>query len=244
MSTAEFVQRCHELASQRGANPTAESQPAPETSDADSLIGFFQLFRPGGEDLESLFRGFPHAPHLFERLQQLFAVAGEDRRPQGGRDAYFVVRRPPPLPVELAEHHALNWLRGLRQLAQAAGHDEASQTLGRPLDVRLLEGLPPKPPKQPEDMTELFRVVSKHCGELTAKLPAIDPHAALLRPAYYFIACDAMLRDYLMWPFYAQQTALSDPLRSYFTLWSHGVKFRIFREDCVDVYLPRATAAT
>ncbi len=66
--------------------------------------------------------------------------------------------------------------------------------------------------------------------------------APILRPAYYFTACDSMLRDYLMWPFYADATGLQDPLASYFELWKHGVKYRIFLESQVDIYLPRHAA--
>ena len=65
------------------------------------------------------------------------------------------------------------------------------------------------------------------------------PYAEVLRPAYYFTACDTMLRDYLMWPLYAQASGLEDPLESYFELWRHGVKYRIFGETQVDLYLPR-----
>ena len=66
-----------------------------------------------------------------------------------------------------------------------------------------------------------------------------DPVAETLRPAYYFTACDAMLRDYLMWPLYARTTGLNDPFDSYFQLWKHGVKYRIFGEGQIDLYLPR-----
>jgi hypothetical protein len=47
-----------------------------------------------------------------------------------------------------------------------------------------------------------------------------------------------MLRDYLMWPFYGAASALDDPFAPYFELWRHGVKYRIFGETQVDLYLP------
>jgi hypothetical protein len=48
-----------------------------------------------------------------------------------------------------------------------------------------------------------------------------------------------MLRDYLMWPLYAEATGIADPLRAYFELWRQGVQYRIFGESQVDLYLPR-----
>jgi hypothetical protein len=243
MTTSPFVQRCLELAAASGCGQSGDCSPAPEASDSESLIGFFQLFRPDGQSLQGLFDSVDRGDQLYDRLDDVFQAAGDDRRPAGGRDAYFIVRSPGTLSVELAEHHGLTWIDGLRQLAEAVGDQQSTDKLSDPPKIRILEGIPPKHPKQPNERSSLLKVILNRCSELTSKVPEVDPHAELLRPAYYFIACDAMLRDYLMWPFYASQTGLADPLRSYFALWSHGVKFRIFREDQVDLYLPRVTTA-
>jgi hypothetical protein len=246
MSTEAFVRRCHELAFTAGGGGGGASDgctPGPETSDADSLIGLFQQFRPDGEALIRLFQSLPDGDALGERLRLMYAAAGNDRRPQGGRDAYFIVRSPQPMTVEIAEHHGVNWLDGLRQLAQRCGDNETADLLGAEPKVRVLEGLPPKKPKAESDRTRLFHAVTTQCVKLTEQIEA-DPHAELLRPAYYFIACDAMLRDYLMWPFYRDRAELAEPFGSYFHLWRHGVKFRIFRDDQVDLYLPRETVAS
>ncbi len=74
--------------------------------------GSWQLSRSVGELLDS-------------RIADLFAVAGDDRRPQAGRDAYFVVRNPDAMEPDQAEHHARQWIQGLRELALSA-NDEAS----------------------------------------------------------------------------------------------------------------------
>lgn len=239
--TSLFVKRCRDLVQQSGCMVDDACAPAPENSDAESLIGFFQLFRPGGENLDGLFDSLPHGEQLTDRLQRVFDCAGEDRRPKGGRDVYFIVRSPQPLEVELAEHHGVMWLQGLKQIAEAAGHGRVADRFATTPKVRVLEGIPPKHPKQPEERSSLLNLLNE-CADLTSEIAEVDEHAELLRPAYYFMACDAMLRDYLMWPFYAAQTGLADPLRSYFTLWSHGVKYRVFREDQIDLYLPRDTA--
>ena len=52
-----------------------------------------------------------------------------------------------------------------------------------------------------------------------------------------------MLRDYLMWPFYREKTNLEDPFEPYFQLWKCGVKYRIFEETQIDLYLPRQLAS-
>ena len=179
---------------------------------------------------------------LSDRLLQVFHAAGDDTRPKGGRDVYFVVRQPRRLTVEATEHHATRWLAGLGSLAVAVDDQETSSVLDRSLRIRVLEGLPPKHPKNPDERTELLTTLLDRCPKLVERIAGVDEHAALLRSAYYFLACDPMLRDYLMWPFYATQTELADPLRDYFVLWSHGVKYRSYSKDQLDLYLPRETS--
>ena len=55
----------------------------------------------------------------------------------------------------------------------------------------------------------------------------------------YFTACDALLRDFLRWPLLADHALGDDPFQPYFQLWRHGIKYRVFRNDQVDFYLPR-----
>lgn len=238
-SAQALLERCRDLAASKGCGPEG-CAPGPEaTSDADSLIGFFQLFRPDGEGLEELFEGLDEANELAERLEFLFRVSGNSLRPQGGRDVYFIVRNPPQLSVEQAEHHATQWLEGLRELADFIGEREVSERLEVLPGIRVLEGLPPKHPRDPAEQAELLRTLQGACSELTAKISGVPAEAALLRQAYYFTSCDAMLRDFLMWPFHRRKTGIRDPFRGYFMLWSHGVKYRVFREDQIDLYVPR-----
>ena len=101
-----------------------------------------------------------------------------------------------------------------------------------------MEGLPPKHPKDAAEKSKLLRTLQEGATALVDRIDA-GPYAPILRPAYYFTACDTMLRDYLMWPLYAAASGLEDPFKSYFELWRHGVKYRIFGETQVDFYLPR-----
>lgn len=207
--------------------------------DEDALIGFFQSFRPDGRGLAGMFDGLPAGEGLHQRLDQLFAAAGDDRRPQGGRDAYFVVRQPPPIDPEVAREAAERWLVRTGRLAAHVGRDEVAKRLRDVQHVRVLEGIAPKHPRQAEDKTDLLTTLQDDVPRL---VEAIDPHPALaesLRPAYYFIHCDAMLRDYLMWPLYGDVCEVEDPFAPYFILWRHGVKLRVFTEGRMDLYLPR-----
>ncbi|MCG8649898.1 MAG: apolipoprotein acyltransferase, partial [Pirellulales bacterium] len=110
--------------------------------------------------------------------------------------------------------------------------------LGAAPAVRILEGIPPKHPKDEREKSNLLKTFQQDATVLVERIDT-DPVAAMLRPAFYFTACDAMLRDYLMWPLYVAATGLDDPFASYFQLWRHGVKYRIFGETQIDFYLPR-----
>lgn len=233
MNTDALLQRFHDRANLRPEQPT----------DPDSLIGFFQNFRPDGKALVDLFDdlelgGSEVGASLADRLESLYQVAGDDRRPQGGRDAYFVVRGPKPIDPDVAGDLATQWLVGIRDLAIAVGDEEAVAVLDPAPTVRVLEGSPPKHPKADDEKSGLLRVMQQNVPSLVERLD-VGPSARVLRPAYYFIACDAMLRDYLMWPLYAKAAGHADPMRPYFRLWSHGVKYRIFGESELDLYLPR-----
>ncbi|MFK8112327.1 MAG: apolipoprotein acyltransferase [Rubripirellula sp.] len=230
MPAETLIQRFHDLAGIDGDT----------AMDADSLIGFFQVFRPDGRAVQGLFEDIEVGDQLEDRLEQLYVAAGDDRRPTGGRDAYFVVRNPAPLDPNLATQHATTWLQGLRELAVSLGDVETANALEPTPSVRVLEGLPPKHPKDEAEKSNLLRVVQQDVPLLVERIDS-GPFTEVLRPAFYFVACDAMLRDYLMWPFYARAAGIADPFSSYFELWRHGVKYRIFGESQVDVYLPRQT---
>ncbi len=228
MTPEKLIRRCHDLAGLGDEMAV----------DADSLIGFFQTFRPAGQAIADLFSDMDQGDALHRRLDQLYAVAGDDRRPTGGRDAYFVVRKPQSIDPAEVKQAAQSWLAGVRQIALTVDDAEVAEMLAPPPAIRVLEGIPPKHPKADIEKSHLLRTIQTKAPAMVERIDG-GPMAAVLSPAFYFTACDAMLRDYLMWPFYAQATGLTDPLASYFTLWKHGVKYRIFGESQVDFYVPR-----
>lgn len=229
MPTEELIKRFHQVA---GFGPEVSCDP-------DSLIGVFQAFRPDGHAIRGLFDTLDDQGVELEcRLTRLFEAAGDDRRPQGGRDAYFVVRNPPPLDPDEAADLGARWLAGIQSLAITVGDGATAEILDPIPSIRVLEGIPPKHPKQEHEKSELLKSLQGDATRLVQRIDA-PPQAAALRPAFYFIACDAMLRDYLMWPLYAEPAGLDDPFEPYFHLWRHGVKYRAFGETQVDLYLPR-----
>lgn len=210
----------------------------------DVFVGFFQSFRPDGTGLAGVFEGLSAADDLHERLEDLFEAAGDDRRPQGGRDAYFVVRKPAEIAPKLVEMAGTQWVSRLAQFAKELGHTEAADTLSKVETIRVLEGIPPKHPKQEHDKSNLLRLLKdqapqwlKEWGQ--TKVAPSHQIAESLLPAFYFINCDPMLRDYLMWPLYRESLSVAEPMEPYFQLWKHGVKWRVYQETQVDLYMPR-----
>jgi len=230
MTTDELIRRFHDLAC---VDPETER-------DADSLIGFFQVFRPDGAAIADLYGDLDEGPELVERLQRLYQAAGEDRRPQGGRDAYFIVRRPAGIDPEHARQLAESWLDGMAKIAACVEDQSTLEALRPRPAIRVLEGVPPKHPRQAEDKSQLLKAIQAYSTGWYEKVQT-SPYADVLRPAYYFTTCDPMVRDYLMWPLYAGSAGVDDPFEPYFQLWRHGVKYRIFGESQIDLYLPRAS---
>ena len=148
-----------------------------------------------------------------------------------------MIRNPNPLDPEVASELTQQWLDGLRQFAEFMNASSILDALRPEVKVRVLEGIPPKHPKNNAEKSNLLKAVLQASSHLVEEVDA-GPLPAILRPAYYFTACDAMLRDYLMWPLYAEATGLADPLAPYFELWRHRVKYRIFGETQIDLYLP------
>ncbi|HBE63127.1 MAG TPA: apolipoprotein acyltransferase [Rhodopirellula baltica] len=205
----------------------------------DKFVGFFQSFRPDGNGLDGVFDQLECGDELRERLSHLFEVAGDDRRPQGGRDAFFLVRSPNPIDPAMVESKAVDWVERVTELAEKLGHPDAAERLRGITKHRVLEGIPPKHPKQDHEKTNLLKAFQGVVEKLVTDIAIPDPFAETLRAPYYFVSCDAGVRDHLMWPLYRDHVDVEEPFQPYFDLWSHGVKFRVYQENQVDWYMPR-----
>lgn len=229
MDRQALLQRCRRLSGSAGEGAWT----------ADDAIGFFQTLRPEGTGLGEVFDDVPHGSELGERLARVFAVSGDPLRPDGMRDAYFIVRRPAAISPEVVQLAARDWLTNLRRLDQRLGGGALAELLEPLPRIRVLEGKPPKHPRDPAERSRLLNEISSFPSRHIDPLQPERDSALGLRQAYYFIACDAYLRDYLLWPLYRQLSGMEDPMEPYFTLWEHGVKFRIFNDDEFDLYVPR-----
>lgn len=210
-----------------------------EVQGTDDLIGYFQSFRPDGRGLAGVFSGVVGGDDVHERLESLFEVAGDDRRPTGGRDAFFVVRKPAVVAPEDVQTAGEEWIDQMRRLGDSLGHTEATEKLSAIDRIRVLEGIPPKHPKLAEEKTELLVLLTDTIPSWVGAAAPDHAIATALRNPFYFVNCDAMLRDYLMWPLYRKHIASEDPFEPYFRLWRHGVKWRVFQETQIDLYMPR-----
>ncbi|MFN3189742.1 MAG: hypothetical protein ACE361_04385 [Aureliella sp.] len=216
---------------------------------SDSLLGIFQLFRPDGiSDLE-IFAEQPGGPVFEERLSAVFAAVGDGGRGDGLKDAYFVVRNPPAIDESAAKPIAESFVHSSIRLSSLIG-----STFEADPDVRILEGKPPKHPRAREEQAPLLGLLQRDLPSSIAEILNANSLAAQLQEALYFVACDHWLRDYLRWPLASAEStlalsqdgrsALDAALDAYFTLWVHGIKFRIFSNRQVDFYLPRRSDGT
>ncbi|WP_146600157.1 apolipoprotein acyltransferase [Novipirellula aureliae] len=225
--------------------PPVSCPPQEELKAEDGLIGFFQNFRPDGSGLHSLFEKMPSgeqthtANRLLDRLELLFRFAGDPERPEGGRDAYFIVRNPEPIQPQRVEQLGEQWLGNLHQLALQAGATELRDRLAPIPSIRVLEGIAPKHPRNDSEKAELLMQLRDTGPNLTSRFDHDDSSIRTLQGAYYYIACDWMLRDYLMWPLFEDKIRLGDTFEPYFQLWRHGIKYRIFSDERAELYMPR-----
>ena len=211
-----------------------------EPDDVDALVGSLQVHRPDGGVLVPAIRSssFEGSDVIADRLSSMYDAAGDGMRPTGGRDAYLLVRRPPPIAPDDAEASGRRWLTALAEIASESDDATARRVFESPPSIRILEGIAPKNPKLDSDRTRLHSVLVRVIPELTADW--IDHRVGpMTRAAVYYAACDSMLRDYLLWPTLGRD---DDPMSPYFELWRHGVKFRSYREGHLDLYLPHVTS--
>ncbi|MEM7476651.1 MAG: hypothetical protein AAF483_16815, partial [Planctomycetota bacterium] len=189
--------------------------------------------------LESLSES-PEGVACHARLQAVYDAVGCGRRSDNMKDAFFIVRHPPFISAETAEGRAAAFVQQLFCLAPQLIPESGISIPA----IRILEGKPPKHPKKTEEKSDLLKLVESKLPQAIETLFPVDSLGARLSQSLYFIACDSWLRDFLRWPLLPMETKEDLQLKSldaYFQLWRHGIKFRIFQNDCIDFYLPHRT---
>ncbi len=215
---------------------------------SESLIGIFQSFRPDGLPDEVDVSEIPGGEEFRERLSAVYASVSTSRRSDSMQDAYFIVRNPPMLESEAAKRLGQEFVEGLSEICNRLKVGGDSEILKAPPSVRILEGKAPKHPRSREEHCELLRLLNETIPESIDGLFVEGTLGARLSEALYFIACDRLLRDYLRWPLLKSQSdavqGATDALAPYFNLWRHGIKYRVFNNDQIDLYLPRRASGT
>ncbi len=223
---------------------------ASATAGAESLIGLFQAFRPNGLPALDSLGGISGGEEFARRVQSVFDAVSASRRDDSMKDAYFIVRSPPHGAAEHLAQQAGRFVASGIQLARLAGVTGAE--LADLPELRLLEGKPPKHPKDDREKADLLFLFQERLPQLLSTLfrESREPAAKLaveLEESLYFIACDSWLRDYLRLPLLddmPQRTIADHTASAYFELWRHGIKFRIFSEQRIDFYMPRRDDGT
>ncbi|KAB2893925.1 MAG: SMI1/KNR4 family protein, partial [Kofleriaceae bacterium] len=185
----------------------------------DEPSGFFlHAFRPDGEGLEPLFDGMPGGVEVLARLQQVFAVAGDD----SGGQAYFIPVAPPAATASALHAWATAYLRKLAQIARHLGArgGEAIALTEDALAIEVVVGPAPDVDRvNPPPMTSfVYELVTEFGGSL----PRPSAHGEYLRDPLYYLACDYELTFYVLWPHIAAKSPIADPFAPYFELWRHG----------------------
>jgi hypothetical protein len=193
-------------------NLVGDPSPEPWTS-GDDLFGYFQRFRPDGDGVERVFEGMAHGDEVLARLLPFYRHT---------RDAanyiYFVVRD--PLQTTRQELSAImnRHLAAIRQIAVAGGNKflDKLDTLLPTVRVEFERGKPPPHPPQPEPNAALPYEIA--CDwSIDLRIAASDDYV-LLGEAFYSIACDYQLADYIVWPVYRDASPVHDPFAAAFDL--------------------------
>jgi hypothetical protein len=133
-------------------------------------------------------------------------------------DAYFVVRSPQPWQPAEVEPLGHTFLDNLRRLARIIGDRELSGLLAATKRVRL--GNIESGAYESDEHICVYETVGDWLIEVTDYsdlLPALDE-------AYYSVACDSWLTDYLRWPYY-ESLCDRDVFAPCFELWRRGLRF-------------------
>jgi hypothetical protein len=203
------------------------------------LFAFFDCFRPDGNGLEKVFEGIIGGDDILKRLLGVFQCTRESF----GRYMYFMVCKPVPATSELLVELATRHLIKIRQVAKEFGEDRL---------VRMLETIPAIKIEHEEPSVKTLQDTSTPetiAYELRCDwfldLKPVESDALLLHEAFYSIACDYYIANYLQWPLYRQSTGIEEPYEPYFKLWSHGARPFFGEPGLVTVYAPdHSTVAT
>jgi hypothetical protein len=177
----------------------------------------FQGFRPLGDGLEQLFHEVAGCSEVLPRLINVYQVTSVNFW-TSNEDPYFIIRRPPFADDELVRSWVVRHLSDMHQLATLTNPSVAARrSTATPRIEVVREVVDPR--SHLESPQALFLEMIN--DGIFSSVP-VESDFFLLDEAFYHIACDYLLRHYLLWPLYKSAIPLNDPFAAYYKLWTHG----------------------
>lgn len=214
---------------------------AGDTSDAPwtdcDLAGFFQSFRPNGQALEPLFRDIPGGDEIYSRLKQIYAATASSYQRGTETDAYFIVRKPQKIDIDMLSRSAAAQLTNWRRIAEQNQELELVDLLTPLPDINVSTDEPP--PVDPNDNDSLDVLIYEVQGDWHDSLSPLCSYAEWMREAFYHIACDYYLAQYVTWPWYQRSSSIDDPFKPHFQMWLRGAELRCQSPDEVTLFCQR-----
>jgi hypothetical protein len=220
MTDESIINRWKRMAGSRSAKALSK----------DDLVGFFQAFRPYGQDIPTVLEGVAGADEIVPRLLRIYAATAPG---WNEHDAYFLVRRPKPLSQDQVRDLVLAHIQRFAEIAQQIDAIELIEILERPPKVVVVQGQAPWPPGPESVETLMYEARADFMASLT---PSVS-EALLFDEALYYLACDYSLRDYVLWPLYRPSTTIVEPFGPYFEMWTHGVDLRFVGTDLIKAFV-------
>jgi hypothetical protein len=220
MINESILDRWKRMAGSRSSKPWSK----------DDLVGFFQAFRPFGQDIPRALESVSGANEIVPRLLRIYSATAPG---WNERDAYFVVRNPTPVSQDQIRNLVLAHIQRFAEIAKHIGSIKLMEILERPPEIVVVQGQTPWPPSPDSVETLMYDVRTDFMASLTPSLS----DALLLDEALYSIACDYFLRDYVLWPLYVPSSSVVEPFGPYFEMWIHGVGLRFVGTDLIKAFV-------
>lgn len=194
-----------------------DQNPKDHSAYTDNLFGMFQSFMPNGEGVEKVFEPFPRKEEYLQRIEGVFTSTKNSvsqTLSEGMVPAYFVPRTAVISEAELVKMgEAL--IATFKTFAEHIGHEEMLEILDKTKSVRVVDT------DIRTSESEEHEIISDVILEWTQENRDYDEPVEILSEAYYSIACDYWLADYLQYPRFSDKPPV-DFLEPYFTLWKNG----------------------
>jgi len=182
-------------------------------ADRCALYGFFQRFRPGGDDLERVFSNISNGEKYLSRLKPIFDPKNANT---GDRvDMYFIVRVPDESDESKIIGFGKEYFARLVRLATIIDDKSLSEYLSSITEVVIGRDMKYKLG------TDQYAIVYHVILDWIIEERNFDDPIYQLDEAYYSIACDPWLQNYLMWPQF-EGKGFEDVFEPYYWLWKSG----------------------